>query len=128
MTNVFGVDNIAIWSQLDPSKPRGTPDLNRCSAALDYADAVIIDFFREHGNYTSPLTPNSPSARMIVTTWAAKIAGIWLYENRGTRDEAENHKFEKMRAAVFEDMALHVTARKLDAVKRWPTSTAPIGV
>lgn len=124
--DIFGPYNTAIWSQLDPSIVQGTPDYNRYTVAMGWADSKIVDYFRELGNYVSPLAPEG-SAVAIVKNWCAQIAGIWLYQNRGTRDTAEDHKYTTMLMKVYEDMAYHTTVRKLDASKRWPSPTAPMG-
>ena len=78
--NVFGLSNVTLWSNLDNTST--TTDTTRIAAALAYADDEIDNFFRG-GPYAVPLILNSGCAP---TTWAAKLAGIWLYDSRGQLD------------------------------------------
>ncbi|MGA2232317.1 MAG: phage protein Gp36 family protein [Tepidisphaeraceae bacterium] len=125
--DIFGVTNIAIWSQLDPTQPPGTADVNRIQRALDYADARIISFFRNYGNYITPLAPQNNDVT-LVTRWAATLAGIWLYESRGLRDDTrEANKFTALAQQVIAEMGPYRSQDKLDAARRWPAPTAPAG-
>jgi phage gp36-like protein len=123
--DIFGVTNVAIWSQLDPTQPPGTPDTSRIQRALDYADARLIAFFRTQGNYATPLAPLN-SAVDLVTRWDATLAGVWLYESRGLRDDTTNgNKYAQMARQVIAEMGVYRANDKLDAVRRWPAPTAP---
>lgn len=82
----FGVENVARWSQLDNDVT--TADLARVQAAITWAEATIDDFLRE-GPYTIPLSPVVQTVR----TWAATLAGHWLYSSRGLRDETPDGSF-----------------------------------
>jgi phage gp36-like protein len=123
--DIFGITNIAIWSQLDPTQPPGTPDEDRIQRALDYADAKIISFFRNYGNYVTPLAPQGNDVT-LVTRWDATLAGVWLYESRGLRDDTkEGNKYTAMAAQVLAEMGTYRAQDKLDAARRWPAPTAP---
>src|SRR4051794_19615889 len=78
LEDLFGVDNLARWSQLD--NDTDTADASRITRALQAADADINIFFRG-GPYATPLI--ATNARPTLTHWAAAIAGAWLYDARG---------------------------------------------
>src|SRR5580700_3046280 len=123
--DIFGVTNVAIWSQLDPTQPPGTADTTRIQRGIDEADARIISFFRNFGNYITPLIPQGTDV-CVVTRWSATLAGIWLYDSRGQRDDTrDGHKFEAMRRMIVNEMATYRSFNKLDAARRWPAPTAP---
>jgi len=123
--DIFGVTNVAIWSQLDPTQPPGTPDVDRIQRALDYSDARIISFFFTQGNYVTPLVPLNTDID-LVTRWAATLAGVWLYESRGLRDDTpDGNKYSAMARQVIAEMGPYRSQEKLDAVRRWPAPTAP---
>ena len=123
--DIFGVTNVAVWSQLDPTQPPGTADPNRIQSALDYAGARIVAFFRTQGNYATPLVPLN-SAVDLVTRWAAVLAGVWLYESRGLRDDTKAaSKYAAMVRQVIAEMGVYRAGNKLDAVPRWPAPSAP---
>lgn len=123
--DIFGVTNVATWSQLDPTQPPNTPDINRIQRALDYADAKIISFFRNYGNYTTPLAPQNNDVA-LVTRWDATLAGVWLYQSRGLRDDTrDGNKYTAMAEQVIAEMRPYRAQDKLDAARRWPGPTAP---
>jgi phage gp36-like protein len=80
----FGTDNVRVWSQLDNSQ--STADVSRIQTALNNADAKIISTFSNFGNYAKPLSPQGTDI-VTVTRWAAILAGAWLYQSRGLRDQ-----------------------------------------
>ncbi|HUB27552.1 MAG TPA: hypothetical protein VL992_19155 [Tepidisphaeraceae bacterium] len=123
--DIFGVMNVAIWSQLDPTQPPGTADTDRIQTALNFADAKIVSFFRNYGNYVTPLSPQGNDIA-LVTRWDATLAGIWLYQSRGQRDDTKDgNKYTKMAEAVIAEMGPYRAQDKLDAARRWPAPTAP---
>ena len=123
--NIFGVTNVAVWSQLDPTQPLGTDNTDRIQTALNYSDARIISFFRNYGNYVTPLVPLNTDVN-LVTRWGATLAGVWLYESRGLRDDTrDGNKFTAMAKQVLAEMTTYRAQDKLDAVRRWPAPTAP---
>ena len=123
--DIFGVTNVAVWSQLDPTQPPGTAETDRIQRALDYADARIVSFFRNYGNYATPLAPQNNDVD-LVTRWAATLAGVWLYQSRGQRDDTpEGNKYTAMAKQVLAEMGPYRAEDKLDAARRWPGPTAP---
>ena len=80
--NLFGVANVAAWSNLDNQST--TADGGRIAAAIAYAGAVIDDRFR-NSRYVVPLV-GLDGPLVQVTDLAARLAGCWLYESRGMAD------------------------------------------
>lgn len=121
----FGVDNVRVWSQLDNSVT--TADVSRIQTALDFADAKIISAFMNFGNYVTPLAPIGTDAA-LVTRWASVIAGAWLYQSRGLReDDAQTDHVAGLKAGVETEMLAYRSGEKLNAAHRWPAATAPVG-
>jgi phage gp36-like protein len=123
--DIFGITNVAVWSQLDPTQPPGAADTDRIQTALNYASAKIISFFFNQGNYATPLVPLNNDV-LLVTRWAATLAGVWLYQSRGLRDDTpEGNKYSEMARLVIAEMGPYRAQQKLDALRRWPAPTAP---
>jgi phage gp36-like protein len=123
--DIFGITNVAVWSQLDPTQPPGTVDVDRIQTALNYADARIVSFFRNYGNYVTPLAPQNNDVA-LVTRWDATLAGVWLYQSRDQRDDTKDgNKYSKMAEQVLAEMGPYRAQDKLDAARRWPAPTAP---
>jgi hypothetical protein len=121
----FGIDNVRTWSQLDNSLT--SADVSRIQAALDYADAKIISTFANFGNYVTPLAPIADGIA-LVTRWAAVIAGAWLYQSRGLRDnDPVGDHIAGLKAIVEMEMLRYRAIEKLNAARRWPVGTAPSG-
>lgn len=95
--DVFGTENVTRWSALDGS---GTRDTDRISTAISWAEATVEARFRGTA-YDLPL-PSSP----LVTRWCAVVAGLWLYESRGTGDAEREARFADLRDEVEREMAL----------------------
>jgi len=121
----FGIDNVRVWSQLDNSQT--TADVSRIQQALDFADGRIISTFANFGNYVTPLAPIGTDAA-LVTRWAAVIAGAWLYQSRGLRDDGSGgDHIAQLQSQVDAEMLRYRGNEKLNAARRWPAATAPVG-
>jgi phage gp36-like protein len=121
----FGIDNVRVWSQLDNSQTAA--DVSRIQQALDFADGKIISTFANFGNYVTPLSPIGTDVA-LVTRWAAVIAGAWLYQSRGLRDDgSEGDRIAQLQSQVEVEMLRYRGNEKLDAARRWPAATAPTG-
>jgi phage gp36-like protein len=121
----FGIDNIQVWSQLDNTQTAA--DVSRIQLALDYADGKIISIFANYGNYVTPLAPLGTDVA-LVTRWAAVIAGAWLYQSRGLRDDdAAGDHIAQLQVQVEEEMQRYRASEKLNAARRWPAAPAPVG-
>lgn len=111
----FGVTNVAIWSNLDNESEEA--DASRINAAIAKAEARVESFFRG-GKYLVPFAFLNESGSVIVKEWCAKLAGIWLYEGRGTyaNGEEETNRYLGMKRAVMSDMTKYANgAYTLDA-------------
>ena len=79
----FGETNVQIWSDLDGS---GSTDVAVVARAILYAETRVENLFR-NGRYAIPFVFTSGSTDAVVTNWMSVFAGVWLYRNRGIRDE-----------------------------------------
>lgn len=82
--NIWGEVNIRIWSNLDNDTSEA--DTDRITLAITYARNVVNARF-EYSAYSTPLVESG-----LVATWIAQLAGIWLYQVRGMRDEDVDNK------------------------------------
>jgi len=112
--SVFGADNIATWSNLDNLDAAANTD--RITSAISYAEAVVDDRFR-NTRYAVPLQGDGV-VLYVVKDWAAKLAGTWLYQSRGTHDDnEEGDKLTDMKDAVYDEMDTYLSGqRELNAV------------
>jgi hypothetical protein len=117
---VFGTTNVSKWADLDNDSD-ATKIANRIAAAIAYASEVIDDVLR----CTSYLIPAATAAGATPTTikdLTAKIAGIWLYEARGSHDFDGNsgqpyHRYAWVRRDCMRTLEnIRTGRRKLDAV------------
>ncbi len=126
MENVYGDTNIARYSDMTRSDPP-TTNFTRIQAASDYADGQINAYFRD-GAFSTPLAFIDSSSRVMARNWYAVIAGSWLYESNGIRDEQVGNKYTEMVKKVYAEMALHKSGiRRLGVQRRWPSPTSPVG-
>jgi hypothetical protein len=125
----FGTSNIATWSNLNASGVQPLlPNVARIQQAFDYADARIISTFLNFGNYATPLVPQGTDV-FLVNRWNVIITGAWLYQARGIRDaDPQGDHIANLLKAVDQEMLTYRATNKLNAVRRWPTSAAPVGV
>lgn len=106
---VFGTSNVQQWSQLDPTLE--TTDTTRVAQAIAYAEETINDRFRG-SRYTVPFT----TVGYVVKDWAAKLAGVWLYQSRGSRganDANADDLISGHRRAVMEEMDLYLAGQRV---------------
>lgn len=119
---VAGARNVAIWSNLDSTSE--TADTTRIATAITNAEAEVDDYFRG-GRYLLPFSP----VPQKVKDWSAKLAALWLYEQRSKNKAAgaDTDKLEKWRAQVEREMGDYWHgARKFSSALSFGTSTAPM--
>ena len=105
----FGANNVAVWSQLDNTTTGA--DTARIDDAIDNAEQTVEDRFRG-GPYAIPFTGGGSRGLVKVIEWCAKLAGLWLYENRGLRDDEEGgNKLTAIKNAVFHEIALYLSGQ-----------------
>ena len=114
--NVFGVDNVAEWADLD-NDANATTIENQITWAIAAAGDEIDDYMRGT-RYRLPLQVLAGTTPTSVRDSAATIAGLKLYDRRGIEDdEGGGGLYGKMRARVYESLSdIRTGTRKLDAV------------
>ena len=104
--NVFGQDNIAIWSNLTGGV---SVDSTRITAAINYAEGLIDDTFRG-GRYTIPFSP----VPTMIKDWSSKLAGIWLFMCRPLfkKDKESSEGLVDMREMTLDEMDAYTSGRR----------------
>jgi len=121
----FGENNVAKWSNLD-NDTEGA-DAERITWALEYADNAINSRFRG-SRYAVPLVDaDNGGVPGIVQNWAAKLAGVQLYQCRGLNDDDETgNKLTAIRDAVHREISaaladvLDINAYQADSMPTGP--------
>lgn len=80
--DVFGIENVKQWSDLDNS---GATNKDRIERAIEVVSERIDDVVRIT-NYKIPLADEDAAISVSLSDLAATMAGIWLYEARGSQD------------------------------------------
>ena len=107
---VFGIDNVVAWSNLDNTQAGANE--GRIDTAIAYAEAAIDDRFRG-GRYRVPIVCSSGGTPKVVVGWAAKLAGIWLYESRGLRDGDEmGNKLSALKQRVEAEISMYLSGQR----------------
>ena len=123
---VYGVSNIAKWSNLDNDDAQANDD--RIDDAITYAEAYIDDKLRG-GRYVVPITGTIPTA---IIDMAAKMAGVWLYNTRRIIRKSDDNTGALIQGHQDEvDSLLNEYTsgqRQLDAAKTHTSATAPVVV
>ena len=104
--DVFGKDNVAVWSNLDGETDADTA---RIARAIVLAEEDVENRFRG-GKYQLPFSPIPE----VVKNWCATLAGIWLFENRPgykTTDE-EWEGFNKLEEKVGGDIDAYTSGQR----------------
>lgn len=103
---VFGPSNVLIWADLDEDADASNITA-RITLAISVASEEIDDAVRLM-HYTVPLADASQTTPVTITNLAATMAGIWLYEARGSQD------FDEKTGAPY-----HRLAFRLEWAKRF---------
>lgn len=104
--DVFGEENVAVWSDLAQA---GELDEDRVDRAIAWADEDINSRFRG-SRYDVPLP-----ATAQVEHWGAVLAGVWLYRARGMRDTDPEDKITALKKEIEDEIAdVLAGARNLD--------------
>lgn len=105
--DIFGKDNVAIWSNLDGETGA---DTTRIARAITYAEENVENRFRS-GKYALPFNP----IPAVVVHWVATLAGLWLFENRPDYKNAKEDEvkgFKDMRDALEVDIEAYVSGQR----------------
>lgn len=121
--NVFGVDNVKTWSDIDAS---GSTDTTRVAKGISVAEEDVENRFRD-GDYAVPFS----SAVETLKDFMAKLAGLWLYENRPKHSSDDNNEYyAKLREQVDIDIEAYTSGQRKLNINRSETDTprAPVVV
>ncbi len=116
--SIFGTDNIATWLDMDND---GSEDTGRMTRSIAVASEMIDDVIRCTA-YVVPLANASAAISPTISDLAATLAGLWLYESRGSQDfhpqtGVPNHRLAWKRTYADQTLELIRTgARKIDAL------------
>ena len=108
---VFGTTNVEQWATLDDGD--GAAEITaRITAAILYADAQIDDIARL-SPYRTPLQDDDRNTPTTIMKLSAKLAGIELYEARGSQD------FNPQTGMPYHRLAFQATRAKrlLEAIR-----------
>lgn len=124
--DVFGTQNVISWSNLDRSTT--TVDDDRVASAIAWAEAYVESRFRP-SEYTVPLSATSGTLSTVLD-WMAKLAGYWLYRDRGQDDTDELvERMADVKEQVDQEISLTLAGmRRLNASRAHSSPTAPIAV
>lgn len=110
--DVFGVDNVSTWADLDNDE-NATKITNRIARAIEVADEKVNAALRG-GAIAVPVAASS----VTITNIAAILAGVWLYDARGVVDYdpvtgKAQHRLQFQRDGAIEELKL-IRAGDLD--------------
>jgi phage gp36-like protein len=96
---VFGTTNVETWADLDNDD---TGVAARITEAITVADAKI-DAILRGCHLRIPVVTEGGATPVLITDLSAKLAGIWLYEARGSKDfnpktQRPYHRYAFMKA------------------------------
>ena len=120
--DVFGTANIARWSNLDNLTT--AVNATRVAKAIAYAGGFVEDQFRG-SDYAVPFVGTLPAQ---MEGWMARLAGIWLYQNRGTTDEGPEDRMTSMKQDVLDEIStcLRGSFRLNLGINQTDSPTAPV--
>lgn len=117
LENLIGTSNMIAWSNL--LNDQISPDVNRIQVGGNYSDQRINTGMRG-GRFNVPLLPGGSGPLLEITDLWARLTAIWLYESRGTRDDATDGVMAVHKKYVAEMLrAYRSGALKLDAGLRY---------
>jgi phage gp36-like protein len=127
--SLYGATNVAKWADMDGDGDSVTI-ANRITQAINVASARIDDRFRG-SLYSLPLSQTEANGLVQITDCAARFAGVWLYNSRGTHEtDSAGNPFNRL--SGHDDMAEKTIDRfisgkaKLAAAPRWIQPSVPV--
>ena len=104
MEAIFGEKNIESWAKRD-DEDVSADVTSLISTFITWASAEIDDYAAKQG-YLIPLTTSASATPTPVKYLAAALAGIWLYESKGTFDIDERsgqmrHRYMPMKEWAY---------------------------
>ena len=82
--SVYGVNNVFKWADLDSDENAGSITA-RITRAIVVADDMIDNVLRV-AHYTIPIANAAGTVPVTIVELSAVMAGLWLYEARGSQD------------------------------------------
>lgn len=124
LAHEFGATNVATWADLN-----GDGDVAviaaRKTMAVSYAEARLNARLRG-ARYTIPLSSSGDSLPLI-QRWCRVVAGAWLYQSRGLRDDTLSDKLSAILAAVEDDLNSALAGQMvLDCAASRPGPSVPV--
>lgn len=123
--DVFGITNVAKWADLDGEGDseaiEGRID-KACAVASSYVDSALRDSV-----YALPLADAEDEIPLEIVDVAANLAGVWLYENRGTQD-VNNETGKGEHRLSFNRKRAEQTLREIRRGQRTITAVFKTGV
>lgn len=126
--DVFGQDNVYVWSNLE-----GGTTLNaaRVTAAIAYAEEDVENRFR-NGRYVLPFSP----IPYVLKYWCSVLAGLWLfncrpdYPSESEEDNEEARGYTRLAKKIEKDIDAYVAGQRIlaCALTSGGKPTAPIVV
>jgi phage gp36-like protein len=120
--DVFGVENVSQWSQLDNEQASANDD--RIDAAIAYAEQIVEDRFRG-SRYQVPLSATAGTLHQV-KHWCTVLAGRWLYHTRGLRDAESDDTLALLAEGVEREITDYVSGvREMAAAHAETEPTGP---
>ncbi len=115
IVDLFGVKNTEKWSDIDADESAVTIAA-RIARAIDVASDDIDDQLR-HSPYLIPIATPAGATPTAIVDIAAKLAGAWLYEARGTEDSKGIHRLSSVKGEAHLALANIRTGKtRIDAL------------
>jgi hypothetical protein len=103
IVDIFGVKNIEKWADID-NDSNAVTIAARIARAIDVASDDIDDQLRQSSHLIPISTPAGTTPTAIVDI-AAKLAGVWIYEARGTEDSKGIHRLSSVKGEAHLTLA-----------------------
>lgn len=121
---VYGVNNIAVWSNLENDGSGAST--SRIAAAIAYAEEYVDNRFRG-SRYAIPFQGTSGVPKVLVD-WCAKIAGAWLYRSRPPHAKQTDLVANVVDGIENEIDAYLAGQRRLPAADAYPSPSTMVAV
>ncbi len=95
IVDLFGTINVTKWSDIDNNENAVTIAA-RIARAIDVASDDIDDQLRQ-SPHLIPIVTAAGSPPTAIVDICAKLAGVWLYEARGTEDAKGMHRLSSVK-------------------------------
>ncbi len=104
--NVFGVDNVATWSNLQNNTTAA--DTARITKGIEWAEDRLDSMFRT-SRYVIPFAGTITEE---IKYWVSVMAGSWLHRPRGLRETDLKDKIAALMETVEDDIQAHQSGQR----------------